>query len=161
MYPLGPLIQMMGVTNRQAGEFLNLNGRYYRKYATEGLSRDVAERYASKMGLHPYEVWPEMQDEDELIRALPECAAHGCENPVTPPRRGRRIYCSKRCKQRVAMAVWRARHPEVREKDRQRSRAYYHYATEYVLQRERDYYWRNREQINARSRAMRAERRVA
>lgn len=65
-YPLQPLLDTAGLNASHSVKALGLGGPEYRKYRDEGMTREVAERKALRVGLHPYEVWPEMVEHDLL-----------------------------------------------------------------------------------------------
>lgn len=109
-YRLQPLAQMAGMTDREALLALKVSGTTYQKYRDEGLSRDVADRMAERLGFHPYEVWPDMVEDDlEDLADLPpegqQCAAWGCPEWFIPSRVGGSKrwpprFCSTRCRNR-------------------------------------------------------------
>lgn len=159
-YALQPLLDAVGKTLSAAQHELGIGGPEYRRYRDRGMTRETAERKALRVGLHPYEVWPEMPEHD-LADASKTCEAPGCENTWVPNPLGggRRRFCSNRCWQ----VVRRQREtPERREERLAKRRAYYEANRQKVLddrarayahptiaeqkrQYRRDYYRRNRE----------------
>lgn len=131
-YPLEPLLTAMGCTLSAAQPKLGIGGPEYRKYSEEGMSREVAERKANRAGLPVYFVWPEMVEHD---------LAH-----ADAVRRARLNEIASR---------YRDNHPERRESERERSRAYYAECADYVRARERRRYRENAERIKAQKKAYR------
>lgn len=135
-YPIEPLLEATGMTMSQLAQALGIGGPEYRRYRQDGMSRDVAERKALKAGFHPYEVWPEMVEDD-----LPMCDAEDCDQRYVP--RPNQRFCSTRCARRVKQRRYRASHPEQQEKDRERARRYHAETPQY--QRLRKAQWRQRQ----------------
>lgn len=81
-----------------------MNGGTFNAFKGHGLTLEQAERYAERVRLHPYEVWPDMLDEvlDTVTRV---CAADGCDETFIPSNL-RRIYCSKLCGDRRHKTRW-------------------------------------------------------
>lgn len=122
-YPLEPLLQAMGMTLSQAAGPLNLNGRYYKKYREEGVTRETAERMAHKAGFHPYEIVEWDMARHDIEQDEMECSADDCTATFLPKPNQR--FCSYRCARRMRQRRYRAAHPEQQEKDRVRARRYH------------------------------------
>lgn len=127
-----------------------IGGAQYQKYRDEGMSREVAERMALKLGFHPYEVWPHMVD-DDVAASTRTCAARGCEETFQLSLHGgpNRLYCSKRCKNRESRRRNYARNPEP---TRERHRRYLAETAEYQRKARRRRYQQNAEEEKAKRR---------
>ena len=121
LYPLQPLLDMIGGSQNAALSKLGINNRLRRqKYLAEGVSEKVADRLATRAGYHPSEVWPEMVDhaiEDAHIA----CAE--CSTPFIPRRRDHR-FCSRGCVERRSKRKRYAADADYRAKEIARSKAY-------------------------------------
>lgn len=143
-YPIEPLLEATGMTMSQLAQALGIGGPEYRRYRDEGMTRDVAERKALKAGLHPYEVWLDMADND-LHDAERECAAPDCSNRFVPhPMAPRRRWCSSTCKSRTWAREAYTRDPEPK---RQKVRQYDAESRELKRRYNRSYYRRNRSRL--------------
>lgn len=107
-YLLAPLATAMGLTEHGATRALRLSGSRAKRYRTEGMSWDVADRLAGAAGFHPAEIWPSWC-EDSIAEAEADEAA----------RRERRRQIARESARR------RYRDPERRQVLLQRSAAYY------------------------------------
>jgi hypothetical protein len=76
-------------------EFLGEHRRQVARWRSGGVSRSLADRIADRIGLHVYEIWPQMRHDD--IEDLPVCARDDCDERFVPGY-GRR-FCSPRCRQ--------------------------------------------------------------
>jgi hypothetical protein len=110
------------MTPHSACEFLGVNGSREYQYRRDGVSDTVAERFALRVGLHPFTVWPEMADAriGELERACEDCGAK-----FIPYRASRDRYCSRDCGRRARQRKRYARLSKskafrVAERERQR-----------------------------------------
>lgn len=72
-YPLQALLDATGLTLNQLRGRCPTSGRTYRLALDRGLLPDQADRWAVRCGLHPFEVWPEMLD-DNLVSIVPNDA---------------------------------------------------------------------------------------
>jgi hypothetical protein len=109
-YSLHDLCVAAGITIGEAPRVLAFGGAEYARWRDEGMTREVAERKALKVGLPPYSVWPEMVDHD--LGLLPVCEADHCEERFVPaivsgPKRQR--FCSARCRKRMRMRRYRSK----------------------------------------------------
>lgn len=140
-YPAQRLADELHVSLWQMFDQVGVSGRTARQARDEGFTELQADRYAARVGLSAYSVWPELVDDliDTESRA---CAADGCEERFVPGN-PRRLYCSTTCRDRRAKSRWRRNRyradPEFREQVKAESRERY--------ERERDYI---RRQQNAR-----------
>jgi uncharacterized Zn finger protein (UPF0148 family) len=89
-YPLSSLVEASGLTEAAFGRSVGLSGSTLKKARTSGLTESAADRYATRAGLHPFEVW-----EDWGLEPCPECGT-----PFAPLRKGH-TYCTTRCTKRV------------------------------------------------------------
>jgi hypothetical protein len=89
-YPFAAL----GYTHNQSARTLNVSGSTWQDYMCHGIGREAAERIANKLGVHPYELWPEMIDDDAGIRPCVECGS-----PFIPGR-PHQTYCGVLCRHR-------------------------------------------------------------
>ena len=126
-YPMEPLLEATGWTLSQAAQQLGIGGPEYRRYADEGMSREVAERKALKAGFHPYEVWPNMAD-DDADDVTVKCAAEDCPvmfiPPATGPGQKRRLYHDRNCQTRWNAKLRYQTVPEVRERRKAAAQRY-------------------------------------
>lgn len=56
-YPLEPLADAVGMTVAALGREVGMSGATRTKVETFGLTEAAADRYAVRLGLHPWEVW--------------------------------------------------------------------------------------------------------
>lgn len=128
-YPIEPLLAATGLT---LNGFIRLhmpsvNGTYYRRARDLGLTADQADRWACAAGLHPFEVWPEMID-DQIEDQYRECDADDCSTRFVGD--GRRRFCSGTCRRRMKARRYRATEAGA-EVNRRIRRAYYAENREY------------------------------
>ena len=90
-YSLEALVTASGLTPAALGRKVGLSGSTLQNARARGFSLDAADRYAVRAGLHPLEVWDDF--------GLVPCPV--CEGLFAPTRKGH-VYCSPRCRQRVA-----------------------------------------------------------
>lgn len=150
-YPFSALAEAIGESETQTFWLLRVNGARRAGILEHGIDIDQAERWALKLGLHPYEVWPQMAAEAAYAGTEP-CKA--CGEPFVPTNR-RHVYCSDTCKHRIASRRRRAT-DEGRELNRLRRRAYYAECGDYVRAQSRAHYWADPERVRQRKRAQRA-----
>lgn len=116
----------------EIARLLGVNVRSVIEWRQTGLSFVQCDRYATRLELHPVEVWPDYDDfmdeevdDLDIMPELPRCADPDCPNPVVPSKgHPSKKWCSARCRLRAKDRRRRAK-PEVREKRYARSRAYY------------------------------------
>lgn len=60
-YPLRPLLKAMDLTLQEAAVQLGISGATRNRLRDEGLTEKQADRYAVRAGLHPWTLWPEME----------------------------------------------------------------------------------------------------
>lgn len=94
-YPLDPLYKAMGLSPHQAGIALGLSGSTQQDYRRRGVTERVADRLAIRAGLSPYEIWPEMVD-DQIASLHVPCARHDCDGTFIPVQATQKT-CSPRC----------------------------------------------------------------
>ena len=146
-YPFAPLARLMGMSEHEAATDLGLKGSTYQDYKRRGVTEAVADRLATKAGLSPYEVWPELRDAviaevlskpDDEVRI---CAEPSCGQPLPPAATVRRVYCSRACSDRRHKRRWaRERYqtdPEYRERKKEQSAARHEAERDYVLAQRR------------------------
>lgn len=126
-YPLGPLLAAIG--GAAGPKQLRMSGATLQKLLESDLTEEQADRYAARVGLVPFEVWPEM-------------AEHRAEEYLSHLRRKQAENQRKRYQ----------RDPEVRETIKARRRAYYAQCAEYERARERRRYAENAEEMRAKRR---------
>ncbi len=120
-YPLGPLLDLMGMSQNQACAALGLSGSTQQEYRRDGVTERVADRLAVKAGFLPYEVWPEIAD-DAIASVEVPCARHDCDGRFVPARCDQ-LRCSPRCAAIIRQRRLRAR-PEGAERARQSAARY-------------------------------------
>lgn len=141
LYPLEPLAEAMGCTLSEVGRRLGVSGTTWKQYRDQGVSELVADRLATRAGLHPAVVWPEWMD-DQIDEVGREC---WCGTRFVPKRSHQR-HCSPTCRDRARNAqkaqYRRSRYqtdPEWAEAQRARRRAYYAECGDYERARQRRY----------------------
>lgn len=145
-YPLEPLAAAIGEPFNALGRLLGLSGSSWTVVRDRGVTERTAERYAVKLGIHPYVVWPEMVAEAEV-----ECAWVECSVRFVPTRANHRC-CSKAC----AKKIW-ARTPAGKASLKAAHKRWKESVPAYAARVDREYRarWReeNRERERARNRA--------
>lgn len=109
-YPLADLLAASGLTEAALSRRARLSGTTLKQARERGFTADAADRYAIRLGLHPFEVWPELADH-WLEDAEVECATEGCTNRfvVNAARGGQnRRFCSSSCRSKDSMRRHRA-----------------------------------------------------
>jgi hypothetical protein len=110
-------------------EFLGEHRRQVARWRSSGVSRSLADRIADRLGLHVYEIWPEMRDDDiEDLEAKVRAAAAARKRRQYAHRRDEILKRNRRYRQEAARAIQvqrRRRYRENAEIERARSRAYY------------------------------------
>lgn len=137
-YPLGPLLELMHEPSpTAAARRLRLSGGSLSRYLKTGMREDTAEMLAIRAGFHPYNVWPELADEQcaAVTVTCRECPARFVPKPHARFAR----YCSKRCQQRAWARARRAT-SEGAEANRAARRRYYAANGDYERARERRAY---------------------
>lgn len=82
-YPFAPLVDAMGLSPSAAARTLGMSGQTQARYLDVGMPADTAYRLADRAGIHPFEVWPELVD-DEAARRRAERAAAERRRRATP-----------------------------------------------------------------------------
>lgn len=119
-YPFQPLLDA-GASARQLG----ISGQTMAAFKDHGMDEHQAEKYAHRMGLFVYDLWPEMVDHriEDVSRACDECGE------AFIPRQRNQRFCSvlhgKRWRQREWQSVRRRQDPEYRERARLYAAEYY------------------------------------
>jgi hypothetical protein len=147
-YPFAPLAAAMQLSEAHACRVLNLSGSTAVEYRRRGLTRRVADRLAVAAGLHPYEVWPEMVDDDIADTQAAEAAR------LERKRASARRFAAKMRAQRradpAAHATYLAEQAAYRARARRAinasRRAYYRNNRERELARQREYDRRRRQE---------------
>lgn len=131
-YPLQALVDATGLTEAALGREVGLSGTSLKKARELGLVDAAADRCAVRLGLLPWQVWP------EWLEALNRpCSADGCNERFLPPERApHALYCSRRCAQREKVRRYRAT-PRGAEANRRHRRAYYAENRAYELEQKR------------------------
>lgn len=132
-WPIQPLYEALDVEPYEAWVTWRISGATARKYEAQGLTDDQADRLATRAGLHPYEVWPEMLD------------LHVAEAGAEEQRRRDHANALRRAR-RAAMS------PEQREVERAKARAYYAETRRAQLLRARRYRQEHLDEVRARDR---------
>jgi lambda repressor-like predicted transcriptional regulator len=165
-YPLEALTDASGLSEAALVRQVGMSGSTLKRVRVEGLSEAQADRYACRLGLVPWMVWPNW-----LADAQVPCKE--CGELFVPKRKGH-VYCTIKCCRRVHdrehKRKRRLRDPEWAERDRERSRRYRESAAKAIrvkdaARRERNreaererakaYYAANAERVKARVRAYR------
>jgi hypothetical protein len=120
-----------------------------------GVTADQADELAMRAGFHPFEVWPEIAD-DQIAAVSRSCPV--CSTPFVP--NGRRRFCSDRCRwNRYARRVRST--PEGAAHNRAVRLRYYRENTAYESAAGRRYYQANAERLRAAQRDRDRVRRAA
>lgn len=149
-YPLAAFAKAVGLSKSQAMKQFGLPWRS----RNDGLGDGQAERVATRAGLHPFEIWPELAD-DRIAALEVECEADGCDERFMPSiTRGpnQRRFCSRRCGQRMARRR-RRRSPAYRARLAAYARSWHNANPGYNAAQARAWYRRNRELVLARQKA--------
>lgn len=125
-YPLGDLVALVRLSDDEARRSLRINGTRWKLLHADGLNPDQAERFATRAGFHPAEVWPTWHDDElaDLSAVCPECG-----DTFIPNRERRQKFCSRRCGTAEASRRYHreryAADPDYAEAKRERSRSRY------------------------------------
>jgi hypothetical protein len=122
-YRLEPLAEALGLTMAALCREAAVSGSTEQDVRCHGVPRDTAERYALRLGRHPYEIWFEMRDHDVEDHQV-ACANERC-GKVFLPRSARQRYCSTRCQKNAWMRHHYASDTEWAEARKAKSRAYW------------------------------------
>lgn len=95
-YPLADLLEAAGMTLSEFRQVQPMSGSTYRNALDLGLTEDQADRWATKVGRHPAEVWPGWMD-DQIRGCERDCEE--CATPFIPKRKDAR-FCSFTCRRR-------------------------------------------------------------
>lgn len=137
-WPIEPLLEAAGTTSFGVlADRIAIDRReVYRWRAAGGVTRQVGERAAVRLGRHPLELWPDWLDAD--IAAVDEIERSRIERRRERDRRDAALY-RQRHPDRVArqQAEYHAR-PENREAKRRYRQAYYRLNRDEVLARQRE-----------------------
>lgn len=116
-YPLDALALASGCSLSSLGRQLGYSGTTWKQYRDEGVTEVVADRCAVKMGLTPWEVWPDLGQR--------VCENEHCATLFLPVREGQR-FCTGLCRRRTASRRWHneryATDPEFAEAKREKAR---------------------------------------
>ena len=141
-YPVSRLIEMTPLSKDQVRRKLGVSGTEWPRYINGGVSAATAERWAERLGLHPYEVWPELAKEHAANPTARECAHPKCTVEFVP-RKSDHKYCCTRCQQNVAKAAWKrrkyAKDAEFREERKAAARARYALERDYIRRQQAAY----------------------
>lgn len=162
LFPLQPLADRHGVTLAALGRHLGVSGTTWKRYRDLGVSRDVADRLAGRLGLHPAEVWPEWIEDASV-----ECALDLCEVRFVPISKNHR-FCSPQHRDRAKVGERARRNaeryrtdPAFREKVKAARRAFYAENAAYEKRREARRYWADPVAARASKKARRAANKAA
>lgn len=61
-WPVAPLLDLPGVDTRRVCRVLHISGSTYRQIVERGMSTWQADRAAIRLGVMPWDVWPEWID---------------------------------------------------------------------------------------------------
>lgn len=143
-YRIQRLLELVPLSPDQTRRVLGVSGTEWPVYIQSGVAAKTAERFAERMGLHPYEVWPELAKEHAALTAR-ACARPRCSVEFVP-RRSNHKFCCERCQQNVAKAAWKRRkyanNSEYRESQKEQARARYEAEREYIRRQQAE--WRRR-----------------
>lgn len=126
-YPVEPLVEFSRLPLDQFRRRVSCSGSTWVDVRERGLTIDVADRWAVKLGIHAVNIWPEMLD--DLIEAVHvPCAAPDCPVTFLPPELGKgqkaRRYCSRRCQIRTNARRRYQEDAETRERRKAMSNRY-------------------------------------
>lgn len=125
-YDVQALIDAGGLSSNATMRAVKAGGGRWTMALQQGISEATADRWATRLGFVPYEIWPEMVDhlvEDE--GAWVTCAADDCPQAFDPQAssKKKRRFCSRTCQTRVNKRRQRT-NPAQRERDREARRRY-------------------------------------
>jgi hypothetical protein len=163
-YPLEALTDASELSEAALVRQVGMSGSTLKRVRVEGLSEAQADRYACRLGLVPWMVWPNWLDDAQV-------PCKECGELFVPKRKGH-VYCTVRCGRRANDRENKRRRyasdPEYAAAVRERSRRYREVAArslkvkdaarrernrERNRERARAYYAANAERIKARQRA--------
>lgn len=102
----------LGFSERGSRAF-GVSGRTWQNYMCHGVGREQAERIAERLGVHPYELWPELIDYDAGARPCKVC------DGLFVPVRCDQVYCGAACRKRAQNQRRQERHGDrIRELQR-------------------------------------------
>lgn len=110
-FPFQPVADLLRTSVWRAAEQLGISGTTYQHDVAHGISLVRAERIAVRLGVHPYELWPDMP---ELIRGIgprlddPCGCSPNCPLTAGDARHGTRaraVITSRRCRCAECRAV--------------------------------------------------------
>jgi len=152
-WSITPLVEALHLEpGASVAKALGISGASLQRYAEQGLDDRQADRLATRVGLHPFTVWPEMADAivAEGDRLLAEEAAE--VERKAEERRAKRAADERRRFHED---------PEYAERVRARRRRYYAENGAYERARQRRYHHANRERELERMRTRKADRKKA
>ena len=166
-YPFAPVDALRGDTEISVlADKLGVAHGTVQRWRERGLTETNADRIATALGLHPWQLWPEMQAV-ATAQVMRECAHPDCAIEFVLTRSDRR-FCSDRCRNStpekrarrsaVNAARQRARYradAEVRAAKIARVRAYRDSARAAINAKQRAYYRANADRLRAEQRARR------
>lgn len=129
----------LGLTHNESARTLGVSGSTWQNYMCHGVNREAAERIADKLGVHPYELWPDMVDHDAGVKPCEECGQPFIPNTT------RQRFCDRNCAVRQWMRNRYQSDPDWRARDIARSRAYYEDYGDYCRNRQRTYRTRRKD----------------
>jgi hypothetical protein len=93
---------------------LDVDRTQVRRWRTYGVSAVQADTLANRIGVDPYQLWPEILDA-AIAEVERTCAADGCDETFVPPAKvpGKK-FCSRRCKGRENRRIRYQTDPEFR-----------------------------------------------
>jgi hypothetical protein len=155
--PLADLLADRGMESwSQLEDYLELDRRNLSALKRDGLTESAADKLATRCGLMPWLIWPEWLDNVIADYEL-ECAADGCGvRFIPPPNSPRKRYCSRQCQNRSKMRAYRAT-PQGAQANRDAVARWRAECADYDKKRLARWKAANRDRMNARRRARRAE----
>lgn len=111
-YAFSAVADALGLEESQAARAVRISGSTEQHYRQYGMSIDVAERMADRIGRHPYELWPEMQQ-------------HVLEEAERQERAAEEARLERRRAQKREQARRRRAREDARQREREYSARYY------------------------------------
>ena len=158
-YPFAPVDALRGDTEISVlADKIGVAHSTIGKWRERGMEEHNADAVATALGLHPWQLWPEMLAVNTAA-IMKECERPGCLEEFVPTRKGHR-FCSERCRRQARRKRERSKQreryrndPEVRARKIAQSRAYRAEVARALAVSRRAKYRANADELRAKRRA--------